>query len=55
MYLGILGLGVLLLLLIAFLYFYNNYKKKKIYEAFVNNQELICKNSIVSKDLSYMS
>ena len=30
-----------------------NYKKKKIYEAFVNNQELICKNSIVSKDLAY--
>lgn len=26
-YLGSLGLGVLLLLLIAFLYFYNNYKK----------------------------
>ena len=47
-YLGSLGLGVLLLLLIAFLYFYNNYKKEKIYEAFVNNQELICKNNIVS-------
>ena len=28
-YLGSLGLGVLLLLLIAFLYFYNNYKKRK--------------------------
>lgn len=52
-YLGSLGLGALLLLLIAFLYFYNNYKKEKIYEAFVNNQELICKNSIVSKDLAY--
>ena len=33
-YLGSLGLGALLLLLIAFLYFYNNYKKEKIYEAF---------------------
>lgn len=32
-YLGSLGLGVLLLLLIAFLYFYNNYKKEKIYES----------------------
>ena len=30
-----------------------NYKKEKIYEAFVNNQELICKNNIVSKDLAY--
>ena len=52
-YLGSLGLGALLLLLIAFLYFYNNYKKEKIYEAFVNNQELICKNNIVSKELAY--
>ncbi len=30
-YLGSLGLGVLLLLFIAFLYFYINYKKEKIY------------------------
>ena len=30
-----------------------NYKKEKIYEAFVNNQELICKNNIVSKKLAY--
>ena len=29
LYLGSLGLGVLLLLLIAFFYFYNNYKKRK--------------------------
>ncbi len=31
----------------------SNYKKEKIYEAFVNNQELICKNNIVSKELAY--
>ena len=52
-YMWIFAVGAIFLLLIWWLYYDNKSDKKKIEDAFKNNQELICKNSIVSKDLAY--
>ena len=52
-YMWIFAFGAIFLLLIWWLYYDNKSDKKKIEDAFKNNQELICKNNIVSKDLSY--
>ncbi|MDX4069932.1 hypothetical protein [Aliarcobacter skirrowii] len=52
-YMWIFAVGAIFLLLIWWLYYDNKSDKKKIEDAFKNNQELICKNNIVSKDLSY--
>ena len=52
-YMWIFAVGAIFLLLIWWLYYDNKSDKKKIEDAFKNNQELICKNNIVSKELGY--
>ncbi|OCL90886.1 hypothetical protein [Arcobacter porcinus] len=52
-YMCIFAVGAIFLLLIWWLYYDNKSDKKKIEDAFKNNQELICKNNIVSKELGY--
>ncbi|WP_066159612.1 hypothetical protein [Aliarcobacter skirrowii] len=52
-YMLIFAVGAIFLLLIWWLYYDNKSDKKKIEDAFKNNQELICKNNIVSKELGY--
>jgi hypothetical protein len=52
-YMWIFAFGAIFLLLIWWLYYDNKSDKKKIEDAFKNNQELICKNNIVSKELGY--
>lgn len=52
-YMLIFAVGAIFLLLIWWLYYDNKSDKKNIEDAFKNNQELICKNNIVSKELGY--
>lgn len=52
-YMWIFAFGAIFILLIWWLYYDNKSDKKKIEDAFKNNQELICKNNIVSKELGY--
>ena len=52
-YMWIFAVGAIFILLIWWLYYDNKSDKKKIEDAFKNNQELICKNNIVSKELGY--
>ena len=52
-YMLIFAVGAIFLLFIWWLYYDNKSDKKKIEDAFKNNQELICKNNIVSKELGY--
>lgn len=52
-YMWIFAVGAIFLLFIWWLYYDNKSDKKKIEDAFKNNQELICKNNIVSKELGY--
>lgn len=52
-YMLIFAVGAIFLLFIWWLYYDNKSDKKKIEDAFKNNQELICIRTIVSKELGY--
>ncbi|OCL89425.1 hypothetical protein [Arcobacter porcinus] len=52
-YMWTFAFGILFLLLTWWLYYDNELDKKNIVEVFKNNQELICNNTIASKELGY--
>ena len=44
---------VVIILLVALIYYVDKNNKKEIYNAFINGEELICYNFVVSKTLGF--